>query len=136
MRGAYLCAVWVLIFEGSILAYNPARDEVEWVLARGVTNDLSWVEERSAVALANYVPCVPQEADRIAELGAHHLVGWPNDSSSEEEDDEQMGEEDGEQEGDEHEEAGGQGEADPKLPSSGAALKEGETELVVEPRGS
>ena len=113
---------------------------MEWVPAHGVTNDFSWAEERSAVALANYVPCIPQEVDHIAELGAHCLVGWPDDSSSEEEDDEQMEEEDGEQEGDEpegdeHEVAEGQGEADAKSPSSGVALKQGETELEVEPWG-
>ena len=77
--------------------------------------------------------------DHIVELGARCLVGWPDDSSSEEEDDEQM-EEDGEQEGDEpegdeHKEAEGQGEADPKLPSSGVALEQGETELEVKPQG-
>ena len=69
-----------------------------------------------SVALTNYVPRVPQEVDCIAELGAHHLVGWLDDSSSEEEDDEQTGEEDGEQEGDEHEEAEGLGEVDHKSP--------------------
>ena len=131
----YLCVAWALIFEGSVLVYNPAQDEAEWVPAHGIANDLSWMEERSAVALANYVPHIPKEVDCIAELRACHLMGWPDDSSSEEEDDEQMEGEDGEQEGDNHEEAVGQGEVDPKLPSSGAALKEGETELVVEPRG-
>ena len=25
-EGAYLCAAWALIFEGSILVYNPTRD--------------------------------------------------------------------------------------------------------------
>ena len=29
--GTYLCAAQALIFEGSILVYNPARDEAEWV---------------------------------------------------------------------------------------------------------
>ena len=111
-EGTYLCVAWALVFEGSILVYNPTRDKAEWVPAHGVTNDLSWVEERSAVALANYVPCVLQEVDRITELGAHRLVGWPDDSSSEAEDDEQTEEEDGKQEGDEpvgdeHEEAEG-----------------------------
>ena len=66
-------------------------------------------------------------------------MGWPNDSSSEEEDNEQMEEEDGEQEGDEpeggeHEEAEGQGEADPKSLSSGTVLKQGETEQEVKPQ--
>ena len=89
-EGAYLYAVWALIFKGSILVYNPTRDEAEWVPTHGVANDLSWVEERSVVALANFMPHIPQEADRIAELGACCLLGWSDDSPSEEEDDEQM----------------------------------------------
>ena len=28
--GTYLCVAWALVFEGSVLAYNPTRDEVEW----------------------------------------------------------------------------------------------------------
>ena len=139
-EGTYLCAVQALVFEGSILAYNPTRDEVEWVPTCSITNDLSWEEERSAVALANYVPSVPQEADHITELGAHCLMGWPNDSPLEEEDDEQMEEEDGEQEGDEpegdeHEGAEGQGEVDPESLSISTVLEQGETELEVEPWG-
>ena len=59
------------MFEGSILAYNPAKNEAEWVPAHGLTNDLTWAEERSAVALANYVPHIPEEAARIVRLGAH-----------------------------------------------------------------
>ena len=74
------------------------------------------------------------------ELGAHHLLGWSDNSFSEEEDDEQMQEEDGEPEGDEpegheHEEAEGWGEGDPESPSSGMALEQGKTELEVEPWG-
>ena len=139
-EGTYLCAVWALVFEGSVLAYNPTRDEVEWVPACGITNDLSWAEEKSAVALANYVPHIPQEVDCMAELRAHHLMSWPNDSSSEEEDNGQTEEEDGEPEGDkpvgdEHKEEEGWGEADPKSPSSGMALKQGKAELKVKPRG-
>ena len=52
-EGTYLCVAWALVFEGSVLAYNPARDEVEWIPTCRVTNNLSWVEERSAVELAN-----------------------------------------------------------------------------------
>ena len=78
--------------------------------------------------------------DCIAELGACHLMGWPDDSSLEEEDNEQMEEEDGEQEGnepegDEHKEAEGQGKADPKSPSSGMVLKQGKAEQEVKPQG-
>ena len=68
--GTYLCAVRALVFEGSVLAYNPTRDEAEWVPAHGLANDLTWAEERSAVALANYVPHVSQEVAQIARLGA------------------------------------------------------------------
>ena len=94
-EGTYLCVARALVFEGSVLVYNPTRDEVEWVPTCGITNDLNWAEERSAVALVNYVPCVPKEVACIAELGACHLMGLPNDSSSEEEDDEQMDKGDG-----------------------------------------
>ena len=103
-EGTYLCAVHGLIFKGSVLAYDPARDEVEWVPARGVANDLSWVEERMTVVLAIFVPHAGQETDHIAELGTHRLA-WTDDSSSEEEGKE-MQEEDymheQMQEGDEH----------------------------------
>ena len=43
------------MFEGSVLTYNPMLNEAEWIPMRGLANDLSWGEERSAVALANYV---------------------------------------------------------------------------------
>ena len=97
------------------------------------------MEERSAVALANFVPCIPQEADCIAELRTCRLLGWSDNSSEEEEDDEPTKEEDGkpegdEPEGDEHKEAEGWGEADPEPPSSSVALEQGKTELEVEPQ--
>ena len=69
--GAYLCIARALVFEGSVLAYNPAKNEAEWVSAHGLTNDLTWAEERSAVALANYVLRIPEEVAQIARLGAH-----------------------------------------------------------------
>ena len=49
--GTYLCAAWALVFEGSVLAYNPTRDKAEWVPMCGLTNDLTWEEEKSAMAL-------------------------------------------------------------------------------------
>ena len=151
-KGTYLCAVRALVFEGSVLVYNPARDEAEWVPACGIANNLSWVEERSAVAvvLVNYVPRISQEVAHIAGLGAHHLVSWPNNSSSEEEEDGQVEEE--EEDGQAEEEEDGQAEeeedeweedpvdveeqeeANPKLSSSGAGLEQGETEREAEPR--
>ena len=92
------------------------------------------------MALANFVPCIPQEAAHIARLGACCLVSWPNNSSSEGEDDGQaeeeedgqvVEEEDGQAEEDEREEeepaeVEGQGEVSPKLSSGSVELKQGE----------
>ena len=133
--GTYLCAAWALVFEGSILVYNSARDEAEWVPACSTTNDLSWVEEKSAVALANFVPRIPQEAARTAMLRARHLMSWPNDSSlqEEEEEDEQEEEEEVEQEeGEEHEEVEEQGKVGPELLSGGTEHKQSEMEQEAE----
>ena len=80
-RGTYLCTARTL-FEGSILAYNPTLNEAEWVLAHGLANDLSWAEERSAVALANYVPCTTAEVARIARLRVGQVMSCPGDDSS------------------------------------------------------
>ena len=80
--GAYLCTVRALVFEGSILVYNPTMNEAEWVPVHGLANDLSWAEEWSAVALANYVPLVPAEAAWIARCGASRIVSCPGDDSS------------------------------------------------------
>ena len=132
--GTYLCAAWTLVFEGSVLVYNPARDEAEWVPAHGIASDLSLVEEKSAVALANFVPRIPQEAARIARLGARHLMSWPDSSFSSQEDeegDEQEEVEEGKQE--EEEELEEQGEAGSKPPSSSRELEQGKTEHEAEP---
>ena len=135
-EGTYSCAARALVFEGSILVYNPTRDEVEWVPTCSITNDLSWAEERSAVALVNFVPHIPQEVARIARLRAHCLMSWPHDSSSEEEGNGQAEEgEDGQVEGEEVEweeedpvDMEEQGEANPEPSSGGVGLEQGETE--------
>ena len=88
--GIYLCITRALVFDGSVLAYNPAKNEVEWVPACGLANDLTWAEERSAVALANYVPHICEEVAQIVRLRAHQLVSWPNDSSTSEEEEEEV----------------------------------------------
>ena len=125
--GTYLCVAQALVFKGSVLAYNPARDEAEWVPTRGIANDLSWVE-KLAVALANYVPRISQEGTRIVRLGAYRLMNWPNDSSSMEEEEEREEEE-------EHEEGEEWKEAGPEPLSSDAELKQGEAEEEPEPGG-
>ena len=83
--GTYLCIAKALAFEGCVLAYNPTKNEAEWVPARGLANDLTWAEERSAVALANYVPHIPDEVAWISGLGFRQLLSWPKDSSTLEE---------------------------------------------------
>ena len=67
--GTYLCMVRALVFEGSILVCNPAKNEAEWVPACGLTNDLTWDMDRSAMALANY-----EETAWIMRLGACQLL--------------------------------------------------------------
>ena len=52
--GNYLCMARALMFEGSILVYNPTQNEAEWVPVQGLSNDLTPGEERSALGLANY----------------------------------------------------------------------------------
>ena len=141
-EGSYLCAACSLVFKGSVLAYDSARDKVEWVPACRIANDLSWVKERMAVALMNFVPRASQEADRIAELGTRRLA-WTDDSSSEEEG-EEMQEEDDMQEGDEHipppllednecGEVEGQGEPNPEAPPGDETRGRGEAEPEMEP---
>ena len=139
-EGTYLCAAWALVFEGSVLVYNPTMDKAEWVPTCGVTNNLSWAEERSAMALVNFVPCDPQEVACIARLGAHHLVSWPDNSSSEEEDDDNGQSEEEDNDDGQAEEEGGepeeedpidleeQGEVNPEPSSGGMGLEQGETE--------
>ena len=119
--GTYLCVARALVFEGSILAYNPTRDKAEWVPVHGLTNNLSWADEKSTVALANYVPCISQEGACIARLWACCLVSWPDDSSSTEEEEEEH------KEGEEWKEAG------PKLPSTDAELEQGGAEEEPKP---
>ena len=88
-EGAYLCTTRALVFEGSILAYNPTINEAEWAPVCGLANDLSWAEERSTVALVNYVPCAPAEVAQITRLGAGRIVSCPgNDSSTSTEEEE------------------------------------------------
>ena len=80
--GAYLCTARALVFEGSILVYNPAMNEAEWVPVHGLANDLSWAEERSTVTLVNYVPHAPAEAAQIPRLRACRIVSCPSNDSS------------------------------------------------------
>ena len=63
--------------------YNPKINEAEWIPMRGLANDLSWGEERSMVALANYIPHVQKEGKRIARLRVRRVVSsLDNDTST------------------------------------------------------
>ena len=86
--GAYLCIARALVFEGSVLAYNPAMNKTEWVPVRGLANDLTWARERSAVTLANYVLHIQAEVAQIARLGTSQIVSCPSEDSTSEEEEE------------------------------------------------
>ena len=62
--------------------YNPTMNEAEWVPVCGLANDLSWAEEKSAVALANYVLHAIAEVARTTRLRAGRIVSCPSDDSS------------------------------------------------------
>ena len=70
------------MFQGSVLAYNLMLNEAEWIPMRGLANDSSWGEERPMVALANYIPCVQKEGERIARLGVSRVVSSLDDDTS------------------------------------------------------
>ena len=137
-EGMYLYAVRALIFEGSILVYNPTRDEVEWVPACSIANDLSWVQERLVVVLANFVPRTPYEMARIVGLGMRCLMGWLDDSSLQEEgnDDDQAeeGDDDGQVEEGDYGDGQAEGEGgDPEEEDPTDLEEQGEMGLVADP---
>ena len=70
--GEFICFVRGLIFEGSILAYDPITNGAEWVPIRGTASVLSWVEEMSALALCNMVLHILDEGvERLGRFGEH-----------------------------------------------------------------
>ena len=88
------------------------------------------------MALANFIPRAPHKVARIAGLGTHCLMSWPDDSSSEEEGDDNDQAEEGdygngqvEGEGDDPEEEDPTNLEEPGESLSGSVgLKQGETE--------
>ena len=54
--GQFICVALGLLFEGSMLAYNPVSNEVEWIPVQGMVSDLSQVGKTSARELSNMVP--------------------------------------------------------------------------------
>ena len=54
--GEFVCMARGLLFEDSILIYDPTCNEAEWIPVRGMEEDLSQVEEASTRELSNMVP--------------------------------------------------------------------------------
>ena len=61
----------------------------------GLANDLSWAEERLAVALANYMPHLIDGVTQTARLGTSWVVSCPDEdpSTSEAKEEQEEGEE-------------------------------------------
>ena len=57
VEGHYGNSMHVLLYEGHMLIYDPARNFPEWVPMRGVSSSLTSVELRSANDLNNICPC-------------------------------------------------------------------------------
>ena len=65
-------AVYLLLFEGSVLAYDPAANGAKWVPVRGTTSDLSPAEDASAQELSNItIPDPPEDMWRLDHFGEH-----------------------------------------------------------------
>ena len=54
--GQFVCVAWGLLFQGTMLANNPASNEAKWIPVRGTASDLSQAEEASTRELSNMVP--------------------------------------------------------------------------------
>ena len=80
-EGAFICSVRGLVLEGSMLAYNPNSNEVEWIPVRGTSSDLSQAEERSACALANLIPHTIGEEEQLKSGRCGETEGSPVDTS-------------------------------------------------------
>ena len=52
----FVCVARGLLFEGSMLAYDPTSKEAEWIPVWGMAGDLSQPEEASTRELSNMVP--------------------------------------------------------------------------------
>ena len=74
--GAFICFTRGLVFEGSVLTYDPTTNQAEWVPMRGMAADLLLVEERLALALGNLVLRDEDEAEeRIDSFGERRDTG-------------------------------------------------------------
>ena len=74
-KGEYPYSGCALIFEGSMLVYNPQRDIVQWVPVRGMSATLTMPELRVANDLNIMVPLPLSElsASQAAIHGSHEV---------------------------------------------------------------
>ena len=74
--GEFICFTQGLIYEGTVLTYDPVTNGAEWITVRGITQDLSRAEETSALALYNLVPHSPDaQSERLNRLGENRDMG-------------------------------------------------------------
>ena len=52
----FVCIAWGLLFEGSMLVYDPASNEAEWIPVWGTASNLSQAEEAFTRELSKMVP--------------------------------------------------------------------------------
>ena len=83
-NGEFICIAWGLLFEGSVLTYDPTTNGAEWVPMQGTTSNLSSVEEASTQELSNIViQDPPEDAPRIdsfRECREKHSAEAPTDT--------------------------------------------------------
>ena len=71
-NGEFLCVARGLLFEGSVLTYDPATNGAEWIPVRGTVNDLSPMEDGCALELSNItIPDFPEDAPLIDHFRQH-----------------------------------------------------------------
>ena len=69
-NGDFVCVARGLFFEGNILTYDPASNEMEWIPMQGTAEDLSQAEDASTRELSNMVPLdSAEEAQRLDRFG-------------------------------------------------------------------
>ena len=80
----FICMVQGLLFEGSMLAYDPSTNRAEWIPVQGSASDLSLAEEASAWELSNIMPHDPAEVMwRIDYFGEQRNEGSTEETAAE-----------------------------------------------------
>ena len=105
--GQFICVAQGLLFEGSMLAYDPVSNEEEWILVWGMVSDMSQAEEASARELSNMVPHnLDKGTRRLDWFGKQRSQSSAEESSTKDNVDDNDGTEEGAEETSHEEEAG------------------------------